>query len=403
MPGGGPPGWRYALRRALHVLVVERVADIAATLAFYSVLSLFPALLAVFGAFALAGHGKSSADAFLHVAGQVVPSHSVEAFRTTIEHFATAGGAGLGTVVGIVLALWTATRYVSSFSGALNRVYGVQEGRRIGKRRLEQFGITVAVVTLVAIVLFVVLLWGPLFGAGDGSALARVAWVVARWLLVAIAAVLIIVLLYWGTPNVRQPRVQWLSVGGVTALVLMAAASGAFAFYVSHFPTFHREYGSVAALVVFLVWLWLMNLMLLFGAAWDVELERVRELQAGTDARTALQLPLRDDRRIETLERREQRLEEEAGRFLKARHDGIAGQHPADGAGDAQPRGDDAGTARGLVDHDGHTDGADAVGQGQQVPPGGAPVERAEQRDAAESVGVHERGAEAVRGGDSVQ
>jgi membrane protein len=249
------------------------------------------------------------------------------------------------------------------------------------------------------------LLWGPLFGAGHGAVPAQVAWVVARWLIVAIAAVLIIVLLYWGTPNVRQPRVQWLSVGGATALVLMAAASGAFAFYVSHFPTFHREYGSVAALVVFLVWLWLMNLMLLFGAAWDVELERVRELQAGTDARTALQLPLRDDRRIETLERREQRLEHEAGRFLEARQgERLVGQNAAEGARDAQPARDDAGAADGLVDHGPHPDdAAPPVGHGQQEAPGGAAGERAEQLDAAESVGVHERGAAAVRGGDPLQ
>jgi membrane protein len=356
MPGRPAAAWPYALRRTIHVLLVERVADIAGTLAFFSVLSIFPALLAVFGIFGLAGQGRRTAHELLAAAQQVAPRELVSPLRSTIEHLASVGGAGagLGTAVALLVALWTASRYVAAFSGALNRIYGVQEGRRFWKRRLVQLGVTLAVVVLTALMLFVLLFSGPLFGPrglvslGDAALLA---WSIARWVIAAAAMIVIIVLLYWGTPNIRQPRLRWLTAGGITAIVLMAAASAAFVFYVTHFATFHREYGALAGLIVFLVWLWLMNLMLLFGAGLDVELERVRELRTGENATRRIRLPLRDDRRIATLRHRDNVLAAQAVRFLPTGRD-VAhdGQHPVEGVRDAHGGRDDARAAADLVD-----------------------------------------------------
>ncbi|GAA4184373.1 YihY/virulence factor BrkB family protein [Gryllotalpicola kribbensis] len=340
-----PSAWRYALRRAIHVLLVERVVDISATLAFFSVLSVFPALLAVFGIFGLVGRGERTADELLAVVRRVAPRELVAPLRSTIEHLASVGGSGagigVGTAAALVVAIWTASRYVAAFSGALNRLYGVQEGRRYWKYRLVQLAITLAVVTLTALVLFVLLFSGPILGPAGIASLGDAAfavWAVARWVIAAAAMVVVIVLLYWGTPNIRQPRLRWMTTGGVTALVLMAAASACFVLYVTHFSTFHREYGTLAGFVVFLVWLWLMNLMLLFGAAFDVELERVRELRAGEDATRRVRLPLRDDRRIESLRRRDDELAAYAVRFLPTRY-----EPPARGGGVALGAGDDHG------------------------------------------------------------
>lgn len=359
MPGR-PPAWRFALTRAIHVLLVERAADIAATLAFFSALSVFPALLAVFGVFGLAGQGRHSADLLLKVAQRVMPSDLLSPLRSTVEHLSRIGGAGagLGTVLALVVAIWTASRYVAGFTGAANRIYGVQEGRQFWKRRLVQLGITVAVVVLTAVMLFVLLFSGPLFGPkgivtlGDA---ALMVWSVARWVIAAAAMLVIIVLLFWGTPNIRQPRLRWITAGGMTAMALMAAASAAFVFYVTNFSTFHREYGALAGLIVFLIWLWLMNLMLLFGVAYDVELERVRELKGGTDARRRIALPLRDERRIATLQRRDSVLAARAALFLPA-GDGVARgrQHPVEGAVDAEGGRDHPGAAPDLVDDHGH-------------------------------------------------
>ncbi|GAA4159361.1 YihY/virulence factor BrkB family protein [Gryllotalpicola daejeonensis] len=355
-----PSAWRYALRRAIHVLLVERIVDMAGSLAFFSVLSVFPALLAVFGIFGLIGQGRHTAEALLTVAQQVGPSDLIEPLRPTIEHLASVGGtgAGIGTAVAIIVAIWTASRYVYAFSGALNRIYGVQEGRRYWKYRLVQLAITVAIIVLVAIVLFVLLFSGSVFGphgiASVGDA-AFAVWTVVRWVIAAAAMVVVIVLLYWGTPNVHHGRIKWLTAGGITALVLMAAASALFVLYVTHFSTFHREYGALAGLVVFLVWLWLMNVMLVFGAAFDVELERVRELRAGQDATRHLQLPLRDDRRIATLRRRENELAAKAVRFLPTGYDsGAVSGHTVDGPRHEQRRRDDTGAAADLVDDGRH-------------------------------------------------
>jgi membrane protein len=317
-----PPAWPYALLRTLQVLRVERVADIAASLTFYGVLSVFPGLLAVFGLFGLAGEGHRTAHMLLSFADKAAPREFVSPLRGTIQHLASVGGAGagIGTAVALIVAVWTASRYVAGFSGALNRVYGVEEGRQFWKRRLVQLGITVAVLLLTALVLFVLLFSGPLFGPkgafdhlGDA---ALAVWSVVRWLIAVAAMLVVIVLLYWGTPNIRHPRLRWMTSGGCTALVLMALASAAFAFYVTHFSSFHRQYGALAGLIVFLIWLWLMNVMLLFGAAFDVELERVRELRSGLNATRKIQLPLRDDRRIDTLRRRDDELAAAAARFL---------------------------------------------------------------------------------------
>ncbi|AYG02736.1 YihY/virulence factor BrkB family protein [Gryllotalpicola protaetiae] len=351
-----PSAWRYALRRTIHVLLVERVVDIAGTLAFFSVLSIFPALLAVFGIFGLAGEGRRTADAVVAFADGIAPNDLVAPFRQAIEHLAGLGGAGagLGTAVGVLVALWTASRYVAAFGGALNRVYGVQEGRSYPKYRLSQLAITIAIVCLAALVLFVLLFSGPVFGprgiANIGD-LAFAVWSVARWAIAAAAMLVIVVLLYWGTPNIRQPRLRWLTAGGSTALVLMAAASAVLVFYVSHFPTFHREYGALAGLAVFLVWLWLMNLMLIFGAGLDVELERVRELRLGEDAMRQIRLPLRDDRRIARLRRRDNALAAQAVRFLPTRYDAAdAGQHPVESARDVHVGRHDTSAAADLVD-----------------------------------------------------
>jgi membrane protein len=317
-----PLAWPYALRRTIQVLLVERVADIAASLTFYGVLSVFPAMLAVFGLFGLAGEGRHTAHMLLSFADRTAPHEFVSPLRGTIQHLASVGGpgAGIGTAVALVVAVWTASRYVAGFSGALNRVYGVEEGRQFWKRRLVQLGITVAVLLLTALVLFVLLFSGPVFGPkgvvdhlGD---VALAVWSVARWVLAVAAMLVVIVLLYWGTPNIRHPRLRWMTSGGVSALLLMALASAGFALYVTHFSSFHRQYGALAGLIVFLIWLWLMNVMLLFGAAFDVELERVRELRSGLNATRKIQLPLRDDRRIETLRHRDNELAASATRFL---------------------------------------------------------------------------------------
>src|SRR5699024_1959893 len=110
---------------------------------------------------------------------------------------------------------------------------------------------------------------------------------------------MIVAVLYWGTPNIQQPKFRWLSLGSVIAIVTWAIASAAFGFYVANFGSYNQTYGALAGVIVFLLWLWLTNLALLFGAEFDAESERARELQGGLPAEETIQLPPRDTTKIE--------------------------------------------------------------------------------------------------------
>ena len=122
-------------------------------------------------------------------------------------------------------------------------------------------------------------------------------WSIVKWPVLAVAVVLIIAILYYATPNAKQPKFRWISLGAVLAIVVLVILSAGFALYVANFSNYDRTYGSLAGVIVFLLWLWIANLALLFGAEFDAELERGRQLQAGIAAEEDIQLPPRDTRK----------------------------------------------------------------------------------------------------------
>jgi membrane protein len=213
--------------------------------------------------------------------------------------------AGVALVLGLLAALWSASGYVGAFGRAANAVYEVEEGRPFYKLRPMQLLITLVCVVLLAVVSLALVVTGPVaeavgdaIGVGD---LAVTVWDIAKWPVMALIVSTIFSLLYYATPNVRQPRFRWFTVGGVVALVIWVLASAAFAFYVATFSSYSKTYGSLAAVVVFLVWLWISNLAVLLGAELNAELERERELQAGmTEAEETIQLPPRDTKTMDS-------------------------------------------------------------------------------------------------------
>jgi membrane protein len=187
--------------------------------------------------------------------------------------------AGTALVLGTILALWTASAFMGSFILATNEIYEVEEGRPFWKRRPLQIAITLAVVVAIAAALIAVVLTGPLaeavgheLGFGD---VALTTWSIARWpFLFAIVAVTI-GLLYWVAPNiVGKRRLRWIFPGSVLATLLWLAGSAGFSFYVSNFSAYANTYGGLAGVVIFLIWLWISNIVVLFGAAFSAELER---------------------------------------------------------------------------------------------------------------------------------
>jgi membrane protein len=189
--------------------------------------------------------------------------------------------------------------------------------------------VTVVSLLLTAAVALALVLTGPAARAvGDAIGLGSTAvtvWNLAKWPVMLAVVMLIVAILYYATPNVRQPRFRWLSVGAAVAIVAWIVASTAFGFYVSRFSSYNKTYGTLAGVVVFLLWLWITNLALLFGAELDSELERGRELQAGLPAERSIQLGPRDTRNIEKAEAKEAE-EVEQGRRLKEAAAGPAGR-----------------------------------------------------------------------------
>lgn len=294
--------WWVAARRAARTFFEGNGIDRAAALAFFSVLALFPAILVTASILALAGQEGRALGAAIDLAGDVLPRETVEFLRERLGEFAVSPAATLGVVTGAVVALWTASAYVTAFGRAMNDVYGVDEGRPVWKLRGIQLLVTAGFLALVSIIVLLLLLGGGIATAvaeqlGAGEAV-QLTWAIARWPLMFAVLVCLIALLYRATPNVRQPRFRWLSVGAVLAIVVVAGASAAFAWYLTAFADYDRVYGSLAGAVVFLVWLWLVNGGLLIGAAFDAELERARELQAGAHAEDRILLEPRDTTRI---------------------------------------------------------------------------------------------------------
>ena len=183
----------------------------------------------------------------------------------------------------------------------MNRIYEIDEGRPIWKLRPAMLLVTLITVVLTALVALGLVLTGPAAQAvgdaiGLGSTVVTI-WNIAKWPVLLAVVVLIVALLYYATPNVKQPKFRWISVGAVVAILIWVVASAAFGFYVANFASYNKTYGSLAGVIVFLLWLWITNLALLFGAELDAELERGRELQAGMPAEEVIQLPARDTRK----------------------------------------------------------------------------------------------------------
>jgi membrane protein len=201
-------------------------------------------------------------------------------------------------VFGILGAIWSASGYVGGFMKASNLIYEIEEGRPFWKLRPLQIAVTVVLVLVAALVSLSIVLTGPLARAvGDVIGLGGTAvtvWSIAKWPLIALVVSQVIAFLYWVAPNVRQPGYRWVTPGGLVAVALWVLASAAFAFYVANFGSYNRTYGSLAAVIIFLIWLWITNVVILLGAEVNAEIERGRQIEQGHPAEQEPFLPPRD-------------------------------------------------------------------------------------------------------------
>jgi membrane protein len=292
--------WKGVLKRTITEFKDDNCTDWAAALTYYGVLAIFPAMIALLSIIGLVGDPKKTTDQLLQIVDTLGPSSAADTFAGPIEQIASRpSAAGFALVLGLLTALWSASGYVGAFGRAANAIYEVEEGRPFYKLRPVQVLITLGCVILLAAVALALVVTGPVSRAigdaiGVGSTFVTL-WDILKWPVMALVVSFIFSLLYFATPNVKQPKFRWFSLGGLVALVVWVLASAAFALYVATFASYSKTYGSLAAVVVGLVWLWNSNLAVLFGAELNAEMERGRQLQAGMhEAEHTIQLPPRD-------------------------------------------------------------------------------------------------------------
>jgi membrane protein len=233
------------------------------------------------------------------VVSQLGPSSAVDTFKGPIEDISSnRSSALLGLIVGVALALWTASGYVGAFMRASNAIYEREEGRPFYILRPLQMLVTLVLVLMAALVVLALIATGPVAKAvGDAVGLGDTAvtvWNIAKWPVLLVVAMLMLAILYWSAPNAKPAGFRWVSPGAVLAVVVWIVASAAFAFYVANFSSYNKTYGALAGVIVFLVWMWLTNVAVLLGAELNAETERGRELEAGVPgAEEDIQAPYR--------------------------------------------------------------------------------------------------------------
>ncbi|MBF9072029.1 YihY/virulence factor BrkB family protein [Streptacidiphilus fuscans] len=291
------PGWRQALRRVPGELRQDNLGDHAAALTYYAVLSVVPALVVVMSV--LGTIGPSATDVLIRNIRTLAPGPArdlVTQMLTDLQRQHVTAG-----VLGVLLVVWSASRYTAAFIRAMNAVYDVPEGRTFKVLLPLRVGLTALTLVLLTVVTLVVAVSGRV-ADGVGTALgvghtAVTVWQWAKWPLLVILLGLLLAVMYWAAPNARQ-RFRWGTAGGLVAVVLWAAASVGFALYAAHFASFTRAYGSLAAVITFLIWLWLSNLALLLGGEVNAEIERQRALDRGHPAGQEPYMELRSTERL---------------------------------------------------------------------------------------------------------
>jgi membrane protein len=267
------------LRRVYAEFREDNLTDWAAALTYYGLLSLFPALIALVSLIGLVGDPETTTRKVTEVIAEIGPESAAETFSGPVESIASnRGAAGFAFVLGLAVALWSASGYVGAFIRASNLIYATEESRPFWKLRPLQIAITLAMVLLAALLAVGLVLTGPIVDAiagvvGLGSTAVTI-WEIAKWPAMAAVFVGMVSLLYYTAPDAELRGFRWVTPGAGVAIAVWALASAAFALYVANFGSYDKTYGTLGGLVALLVWFWITNVAILFGHALNAQLER---------------------------------------------------------------------------------------------------------------------------------
>jgi membrane protein len=277
---GARPSLGRAVKNGFSMFRTHGMTDWAASMTYYLVMSLFPALLVVVSLLGLFGQQGLVDSAVDYLADAGAPQDVVDGVEASLQSLIEAGAAqaGLGLAFGVLLALNGASGAFGSAGRALNKVYAVDEDRGFVRKKAQDIGWTGVVILLALVALVSVFLGGTvardlLDGIGLGGTAASV-WIVARWFVALAAMMVIFAVIYAFAPDLEHRRFQWISPGAVLAVLIWIAASGAFFFYVSNFGNYGATYGAFAGAVLLLLWLYLTSIAFLLGGEINGAIER---------------------------------------------------------------------------------------------------------------------------------
>ncbi|WP_308785387.1 YihY/virulence factor BrkB family protein [Phytohabitans rumicis] len=284
------------LVRAAKGFMKDNGTDWAAALTYYAVLAIFPALIVIVALVGLVSEGEQTVDTIVDIAtdlgaGSVAANDSV--VNTINDVVTKQDSPSVLLSFGLIGALWSASGYVGAFTRASNAIYGVEEDRPVYKLRPLQLLITATALVLLAVVAVILIVSGPVtdaignaLGAGDA---ARTAWSILKWPVLVAVMMLLLSLMFWIAPNVRQPRFRWLTIGGFVTLLVWAISSFGFGLYVANFGSYDATYGTLGGIIAFLVWLYLSNCAVILGVEVNAELlaDGRRRRTAASEAATS--------------------------------------------------------------------------------------------------------------------
>lgn len=290
--------WRGTLERTGKRFYEDHMLQWAAALAFFGVISIFPALLAMVALLGVIG--APVIQPLIENISELAPGPVRDLVLSSLGSIEdSASGSSTALIVSVAAALWTASAYVGAFIPAANIVWEVDEARPVWRKLVLRVLLTLTLLLLIVVTALGVVLTGPIArevgGAVGLGEPAVEAWRLAKWPFLALAMMGLLSILYWMSPNVRHPGWRWMTPGSVAAVLVWIAGSLLFTFYLSNFDSYNATYGAIGGVLVFLLWLWITNIAILLGAQLNAEIERTRAIEGGMlpEDRTPF-LPLRD-------------------------------------------------------------------------------------------------------------
>ena len=313
--------WKVVGKRTFAEFTGDKGTDLAAALTYYSMMSIFPMILAMSTSLSFIDQGEATTEAISDLGSELgLQQDTIDTITAYLNSMAESSGGGILLIVGLLGSLWSASNYVNAFSRMMNTVYGIDEGRPIWKLRPWLLALTVLVMLMLMTIVLSVTLSGTLseaiFGLVGLDETATTVWNIAKWPVILVILMTIVSLLYWGTPNVRQPKFRLLAPGAILAVIMAILAGAGFFVYAMNAGSYNATYGALGGVIILLLMVWLINTSLVMGAELDAEIERGKELAAGMAAEDEILLPPRD---VEGTEKKEEKQAEAVREARKIR------------------------------------------------------------------------------------